>query len=514
VSKRKGSIFLYAAITVALTILNIPLIFYLFRFMESAAFSLTCLPPIFAGWFLGIRSGAISGIVMGVIGFIEMLFLGIPLVNSAITASLGTFLVTMVGVGFGYLHALADTLNSKVKDEKKGRINAEEAQLRLEERLQQTHKMEAIGTLAGGVAHDINNVLGVILASASVIETEVGEDNLSAECVKDIITACRQGRDLTRNLLAFARKGKYVTKIIDIENVINNTKNLLEHTIQKKITIETHVSQDSLIIEGDRSQIDQAMMNVCINGIEAMNGSGKLTIDADSISIDDSNYLEYEDMKPGSYVRIVVTDTGTGMDKQTLKRAFEPFFTTKDSGQGTGLGLSMVYGSISNHGGDVSIKSEPGSGTRITMLIPSSDTDLVPATAPPLSVIKKGKGRILLVDDEALFRNSCAQLLKKLGYEVLIAKSGIEAVDLYRNSEEPVCLTILDLIMPDMDGVETFYKLKELDSNIKVLIASGYCNDKNIDRLLSSGAVGFVEKPFDLTQISTTIYKALERRTG
>ncbi len=388
-----------------------------------------------------------------------------------------------------------------------GEIQIEKDRSKLEEQLSQSQKMEAIGQLAGGVAHDINNVLGSIMAAASLLETDIAENDSMFQDVADILAACRRGRGLTGNLLGFARKGKYVKEKFFLNDVIEETKTILERTLLKKTHVETVLEENSFQVEGDRGQIKQALMNICINARDAMFGRGVFTIATENIVIDESKRATLLGLEPGQYVQVQVTDTGIGMEKDMLAHIFEPFYTTKPSGRGTGLGLSMVYGTIKNHGGFIDVDSEPGAGTTVTLIIPAFRADVVVPFS--LKSVRKSAEKdsvsILLVDDEDLFRNAGQRVLERLGYDVVTAKDGQEALAIYRDIHEQISLVILDMIMPIMDGNETFDKLIAFDPDVKILISSGYAKDENVEALLANGASDFLQKPFDMGQIDRKI---------
>ncbi len=384
-------------------------------------------------------------------------------------------------------------------------------QRRLQQQLQQSQKMEAIGRLAGGVAHDMNNILGAIMGSASMLKLETPEDDRRAEDIATILDACRKGRSLTRDLLGFARKGKYIKERISLNDVAKEAEALLTRTISKKIVVEMQLNPELEIVEGDRSQIVHALMNVCINAADAMRDVGTLNITTKNVTLDRPPEAAVSEFTPGRYVRLDIVDTGVGMSKEMLKQVFEPFFTTKEKGQGTGLGLSMVYGVVKNHGGLITIESEERVGTTVSFFLPvlkHSSLEIVEAKQRQLDTLR-GQGGILVVDDEEMVRNSTRRLLVRLGYTVLVAASGQEALILYRENRREISLVILDLIMPEMDGVETFEALRAIDDDVRVLISSGYSKDERVERMLSRGKVGFVSKPFDAAALAEHVNKAM-----
>jgi CheY-like chemotaxis protein len=288
-------------------------------------------------------------------------------------------------------------------------------------------------------------------------------------------------------------------------------KTLLSRTIPKKIAIAMDLDDQLKNIVGDRSQIHHALMNICINAVDSMQSQGTLTIETRNDPPTDLGNSVFPNLDPGGYVAIKVHDTGIGMDQETQEKVFEPFFTTKPKGEGTGLGLSMVYGVINNHGGIVSTDSEPGKGTTVAVFLPATKQDHQPSTPgveqrPSYSPKDE---RILVVDDEDIIRQSSRRLLEKLGYQVLTARNGEIASQIYKEKMDEISLVLLDIIMPVMDGAETFLSLQRMNPDVKVLLFSGFSSDEKVDMLLDKGAVGFLPKPFDLNTLSRVISKAL-----
>jgi signal transduction histidine kinase/CheY-like chemotaxis protein len=387
------------------------------------------------------------------------------------------------------------------------RKRAEDDKQALEEQLRQSQKMEAIGQLAGGIAHDINNVLGAIQSSASVVELEMLPDNMHKLDIENILTACKKGRDLTRDLLGFARKGKYVKESISLNKIAREVESLLFRTLKKKISLKVNLQSELPCVDGDKSQLHHALLNICINSADAILDKGEIEITTKSITIHEPEELRLRSLETGDYVKITVKDTGIGIDEDILPKVFNPFFTTKAIGSGTGLGLAMVYGVVQNHGGITYIDSVKGQGTTVTIILPVGDElnksidSMMPA--PPISNAKDGG--ILLVDDEAIIRTSARRLMEKLGYNVFLAENGEVALDLYKKHRDHISLIVLDMIMPVMDGEETFYALKELNPEVKILLSSGYAKDNKIEKMLSIGALGFIQKPFDIWMFSDSL---------
>lgn len=382
----------------------------------------------------------------------------------------------------------------------------------VEEQLRQSQKMEAIGTLAAGVAHDMNNILGGVMMTASLLGQKLQSNGGERGEVRQIISCCERGRDLTGNLLGFARKGKYHQETVSVDDVVRQVTALLARTLPRTVVIQTELQPSLPPLWGDVSQLQVALLNVCNNASDAMSGTGTLTLSARIRSFPQDGPPPNSDLRPGSYVCLCVSDTGTGMDATTMERAFDPFYTTKPPGEGTGLGLSMAHGTVKNHDGTITITSHPGTGTTVAIYLPAARLD----TSPPLSVQKravvppKKNGTVLLVDDDPGILSVGEPALCHLGFSVLTATHGVHAVQIYRERRTEISLVILDLLMPVMDGSTAFTKLKEIDPDVPVLIASGYSTYEVVSRLLEQGARGFLKKPFDLDELSEAIAKALE----
>ncbi len=396
------------------------------------------------------------------------------------------------------------------------RRRSEKERARLEEQFRESQKMEAIGRLAGGVAHDMNNVLGAVMGLAAAFDSE---DNLSQrqrEDLASILEACRRGRDLTRDLLGFARKGKYRKEKINLNRLAKEIKQILTRTIPRTVEIETTLEQDLELTVGDSGQITHAAMNVCINAVDAMRGRGKLHLRTRNVVIDTEEARKHNGVTAGKFAMLEIIDTGSGMDATTLDLAFEPFFTTKPQGKGSGLGLAMVYGTIKNHSGLVKLSSEVGKGTEVKICLPAVDNESTLSQSAqrgsmrPVSQTQTGK--VLLVDDEPMIRNAGRRLLERLGYEVILAATGEDAVEMYKGSKDDIWLVVLDLIMPGMDGEDVFMALKEFDPGVTVLLSSGYSKEEKAEELLEQGAAAFIQKPFDLNALADQLARLHDRR--
>jgi len=379
--------------------------------------------------------------------------------------------------------------------------------LRLQERLRHVEKMDAIGQLAGGIAHDFNNQLTGILVNADLLQRGLGDTPL-AKLAEQIIHAAQRSADLTQKLLAFARKGQLRRAPIDVNQQMRELAELLERSFDKGIAIDVSLEPSPCVTVGDASMIHSAILNLALNARDAMPHGGHLRLRTERVVVGGGaqGAVEHE-LAPGSYVKVVVSDDGIGMDDATRRRMFEPFFTTKGPNKGTGMGLPSVYGTMDSHGGAVNVDSAPGEGTTVALYFPAAAGATVPdersdADAPPDPL------RILVVDDEPLMRKALALVLESLGHRVHTCADGSEAVELVRGAPGEFDLVVLDMIMPHMDGRQTLRALRELDPGVRALMVSGYSEDDTAEGLLEDGARGFLQKPFDVDAIAHAIQLA------
>jgi len=386
--------------------------------------------------------------------------------------------------------------------------NAQEEKERLQAQLLRAHKLEAIGTLAGGIAHDFNNLLMGIQGRTSLMMTDPDTSPTQSEHLKGIEDYVRSATHLTGQLLGFARGGKYEVVATDLNEVVRHSADMFGRT-RKDIIIHTSYQEEIWTVEVARRQIEQVMLNLFVNAWHAMPGGGDLFLQTDNTVLD-KTYTKPFEVGPGRYVKISVTDTGTGMDKATRQRIFDPFFTTKEMGRGTGLGLASAYGIIKNHNGIINVYSEKGHGTTFNIYLPASDKKQVEKKDISGRIIK-GAGTILLVDDEELILKVGEGMLQKLGYTVLIVGSGEEAVKIYRSQQDHIHLVILDMVMPNMDGGKAFDRLKQINPRVKVLLSSGYSINGKAQRILDRGCNGFIQKPFNLEELSRKVMEVMEQ---
>jgi two-component system, cell cycle sensor histidine kinase and response regulator CckA len=380
-----------------------------------------------------------------------------------------------------------------------------------EERLLQSQKMEAIGTLAGGIAHDVNNLLQIVLGHADMLLVREKMDEKSGKSVEAIRRAARNGAELVSRILTFSRKSEPEMRPINLSEEVRRVDELLRRTIPKMISLEMSLEDDLRTINADRYQIEQILLNLAANARDAMPEGGRLVFETRNTTIREEYCQTHPEVKPGKYVLLTVSDTGQGMPKEIVDRIFEPFFTTKQPGEGTGLGLSMVFGVVTSHGGHITCYSEAGVGSTFNIYFPVLAVDLPLDLATTIEMPAGGTETLLLVDDEDAVRTLGAEMLELAGYTVLTAVNGREALEVYRHDGRSISLVILDLVMPEMSGTKCLQELLKMDPDVKVLIASGYAANGPSKEARDGGAAGFITKPFDLKQILLAVRRSIDR---
>jgi two-component system cell cycle sensor histidine kinase/response regulator CckA len=388
-------------------------------------------------------------------------------------------------------HRLAEADTARQLAGRLAELEASQAERdRLANQLLHAQRMEAVGTLAAGIAHDMNNVLGAITSFADLLRDEATDRRVRGELAQ-IIAEAERGAALTRGLLAFSRRGQYRKQVIAIEAVIRDVLPLLERTLPKSIAIHDRLDVAGVRVEGDPVHLTQAVVNFGLNAADAMNGTGTLVLAADvqDLAADNPRALP-----TGAYVRISVTDTGIGMDAATRLRVFEPFFTTKPLGRGTGLGLSTVWGIAQAHNGAVDVETAPGRGATFSLYLPTTDAPLAVTVKRAASQPVARSGTMLVVDDEPAVRNGTRRILSKLGFDVVVAGDGDEALQIFDQHDGAFDLVVLDMGMPVMGGPECFAALRR-KSQVPILVATGYAVDAEAQALVAAGA-GIIEKPF------------------
>ncbi len=387
------------------------------------------------------------------------------------------------------------------------RDRTREAQL--EKQLRQAQKMEAIGTLAGGIAHDFNNLLLGIQGNISLSLLELGTESPLFGNLKKIEQYVQSGVELTRQLLGFARGGKYEVRLTEINRLLKE-QNLLFSRANKSVVIEEDLDTNLWNVEADQDQIEQVILNIYMNAIQAMSAGGTLTVRTENIAINEERYTPYR-VKAGDYIKVTVADTGVGMDEKTQRRIFDPFFTTREMGRGKGLGLASVYGIIKNHGGFINVDSQPDRGTCFEIYLPASRRP-APLKQQAVEEFSRGSETVLLVDDEEMIIDVGRRMLEKLGYIALTASNGREAIEIYKRRSQDISLVILDMVMPQISGGETFDRLKEINPAINVILCSGYSIDGQASEILQRGCKAFIQKPFNLKTLSQHIRAVLNNK--
>ena len=411
------------------------------------------------------------------------------------------------------------------------RKRAEEEREKLQAQLLQAQKVEAVGTLAAGIAHNFNNLLMAIQGNTSLMLLDTDSNHPGYEMLRNIEKQVQGGAKLTSQLLGYARKGGYEIKPISLNHLVEETSDTFGAT-RKEIRVNRELAEDLSGIKADQGQIEQILLNLYVNAVDAMPGGGNLFLKTMNATHKDMGDKPYK-VKPGNYILLAVTDTGVGMDEETMKRIFDPFFTTKGMASGTGLGLASVYGIVKAHGGYIDVESKKGHGTTFQIYLPASKKKVVEKRevvekGEIAKEVLKGSETVLLVDDEDMILDVGSQMLERLGYEVLIARTGKEAIEIvskahraegeekerYAPGAMPPApdMVILDMIMPEMGGGGTYDRLREINPDIKVLLSSGYSINGRATEILERGCNGFIQKPFNMKRLSRSIRGILDNK--
>jgi signal transduction histidine kinase/CheY-like chemotaxis protein len=385
----------------------------------------------------------------------------------------------------------------------------------LQEQLDQSRRLESVGQLAGGIAHDFNNILGVIINYAEFVGDELPSDSSAAEDVREIRRAAERAAALTRQLLIFSRREVVQPEQLDLREVVSQLENLLHRALGERVELDTRFGDELASVEADPGQIEQVLVNLAVNARDAMPDGGRLLIEVDNVELDEEYTYMHPDTEAGAYVRLKVSDTGIGMERETIQRAFEPFFTTKGKGEGTGLGLATVYGIVTGAGGRVDIYSEPGMGTTIKVHLPAS------SAAPRRSggaggERPSGNGEVVLVvEDEADVRRMAERILSKGGYSVIGTSGGEEALEVCRDSDQPVDLLLTDVIMPGMLGTELVEQIRPIRPDLGVVFMSGYSHEVLApEALAEENGTAFIEKPFNAGELLHVVRGVLDVGEG
>lgn len=394
-------------------------------------------------------------------------------------------------------------------------------QRKLEEQLIQSQKMETIGTLAGGIAHDFNNILAGIIGPLGILEKNLKNNIIDSDKLKKYLSIMKKSAEraasIVKQLLSLSRKQELSFKYIDLNISVKHVLEICQNTLDKSIKISFSNPDNPAIILADPTQIEQIILNLCVNAGHAMTfmrqeneeWGGSLIISIEEFFADKYFYNLHPEANEDNYWLLAIKDTGIGMDSSTQSQIFNPFFTTKEKGEGTGLGLSMVYNIIKEHKGFIDVYSEVGTGSTFNIFLPASKKDATDANNKSEINFPTGRGMILVIDDEEAIRLTTKEMLSDCGYDAILAPNGLEAVSIFKKSYNEIKLVILDLSMPIMSGKETYIKLKEINQNVKVLLASGFLRDDRVENLMQLGVNSFIQKPYTLQKLTREVHRLI-----
>ena len=382
----------------------------------------------------------------------------------------------------------------------------------LEQQVRQVQKLEAVGRLAGGMAHDFNNILVVIKLSTELMLRQITPDNPLSKPLLQVSNAADRAAALTRQMLAFGRQQMMQTRIINLNSVVSETSHMLRRVIGEDIQLVTKLSDAVDNSRLDPDQVSQVILNLAVNARDAMPEGGTLHIETANVELDDAYAKTHPPVQPGRYVMLAVSDTGTGIDKSILPRIFDPFFTTKEVGKGTGLGLSIVYGIVKQSGGYIWVYSEPGHGTTFKLYFPATTAALESPVLRGETTFRPAGQTVLVVEDEAMIRSNVRECLQQLGYEVLEAESGEIALELCEEHRGKIDLVLTDLVMPGMSGHELAGELAQRHPEVKMLFMSGYTEDSAARRDILLRGSAFLQKPFSVGDLANAVQQALALR--
>jgi PAS domain S-box-containing protein len=387
------------------------------------------------------------------------------------------------------------------------KLAADKRREQLEEQLRQAQKREALGTLAGGVAHDFNNLLMAIQGSIEMLLLQLETNSPFGERLISVKHFVEDAAKLTRQLLGFARGGKYEVRPAFVRDMARRTATMFGRT-RKEVAVHMDLSE-TWPVEVDKGQFEQVLVNLYVNAWQAMNNGGEIIVSSRDLLVTDE-FAAANGIFPGRFVQVCVQDTGCGMDENTLARVFDPFFTTKAKARGTGLGLASAYGIVKNHGGVITVESTPGEGSRFCIYLPATDRPVDQQEVADDDIVH-GRGTVLVVDDEISVLETESEMIRSLGYKVFSASGGRAAIDIYKEKKDDISLVVLDMIMPEMAGIEVFESIKKINPQARVLLCSGYSLDGQAGRIMEKGCDGFLQKPFGMSAISRKIHEILTK---
>jgi len=440
--------------------------------------------------------------------------IGLPTEVSALHLDLSTALANLVALGVTNARLFADreAYAARLEQTLHDRIQAEAEQRRLQDELIQAQKMESVGRLAGGVAHDFNNMLSIILGYADLAREQGTPNAVIRQALDQIIAAGERSADLTRQLLAFARRQTAEPKVIDLNETIENILKMLRRLMGEHVALEWKPADDLGKVRIDPTQVDQIVANLCVNARDAMEGGGRIVLETGERLLDDERCAENPNLLPGRYLMVAVNDDGTGMTPEVRTKIFEPYFSTKEEGKGTGLGLSTVYGIVHQNNGCIDVESAPGEGTTITVYLPRYDAEAVEGShGPTRTETAQGGETILLVEDEPMTLQLGQRMLEALGYAVFAASGPAEALRIARRHCTEIALLVTDVVMPQMNGRELSEQVAAICPGIRTLYVSGYTADVIADDGVLREGVTLLSKPFSLGELAARVRWALER---
>lgn len=382
---------------------------------------------------------------------------------------------------------------------------------KLEAQFLRSQRMESIGRLVGGIAHDLGNLLVPILLGVKVLQQRFADDEKAARTLAMIQKSAQRGSDMVKQVLAFARGVEGERVPVHPNQVIREVEKITQETFPATIKVEVDVAEDLWMVKGDATQLQQVLMNLCVNARDVLTDGGKLAISADNILLDARSARKNLDAKPGKFVRLTVSDTGPGIPPEVMDKIFEPFFTTKPMGKGTGLGLSTVYSIVKSHGGFVSVESNQGSGTSFHIHLPGSEVSVDHADETSAQECQGHGETILIVDDEEFILETTREVLERLGYRVMVAGDGFEALRILTENKDKIELVVTDIMMPEMDGITTIREMKKIRPDLPIVAASGVTGS-SVRKAVEVGAEVWLAKPFSVEKLCTTLQEQLQRR--
>lgn len=505
-------------------LLYIPLFVFPYLLIRKPIISFVALLPVaIVSWQKGRLAGCLAVIIDLIFTVLYMYYFDRPNHHFFLLEPLtGLFVQLVFAFTIGTISTLAKNLQQQIEERKNIEKQLKDYQTHLEEivkkrseqlqttndRLRQVEKMEVIGQLAGGIAHDFNNQLSIVLGYCDLLNKNLKDDPKLLGYLEQIQCSGKRAADLTRQLLAFARKGVYRLQVMNLHDIVNEVTALLSHSIGKNIVIKHELNARVPFIWGGANEIQNAILNLSLNARDAMPEGGTITFATRNIEISESFIAEHNfDIYPGPYIALEISDTGTGMDSEIIKHIFEPFFTTKE--HGTGMGLAAVYGIVDSHKGEIEIKSKLNEGSTFTLYFPvtsKSQIKELPNT-PYFNEIRKM--HIMVIDDEKNVARAIKEIVSAPGITVTIASGGKEAIDIYNSNWINIDMILLDMIMPEMDGYQTFMALKDINPGVKAIVTSGFALNQRIDMTLKAGASAFLQKPYNRSELFQHIEKAL-----